>query len=411
MIETIIQAIVSRDQKANSSNPSLFFKNTYGMMYIANVTVMLPIIYVFVFTWTPEHMFDSIYKGPGLKNLSVGNVVSKNLRDRILELLSSFQGERIPQSYIHRALGASKSRVSEILSELERDGLIKRYKIGRTSFIHVYKGIKERENIIGPRTLRIGIVYSSEYLFLGFLSKKFRDNGLDPRVIVYDDGLDVIKAIAHGEIDLGLSPLVGQLYLYPVYRSYRILARGMSGGFKALYREGLDVVYSTRLSTMDYVRYTLSKDNVIGYSKTMYYSSPSQLLNKALKTGGYVITWHPLYRVLVEKEFREIEVYENNALNGVCCSLAVSNIVPPSLRSSVVELYENALSDYSKNPDKFLEYYSAITGINTSVLKTAINDYKVSQSDQNMYINEILSMFTAKVLDKDIYKDVFIEDT
>ncbi|MEM1606243.1 MAG: hypothetical protein QXW41_08380 [Fervidicoccaceae archaeon] len=81
---------------------------------------MLPIIYVFVFTWTPEHMFDSIYKGPGLKSLSVGNVISKNLRDRILELLSSFQGERIPQSYIHRALGASKSRVSEILSELER---------------------------------------------------------------------------------------------------------------------------------------------------------------------------------------------------------------------------------------------------------------------------------------------------
>lgn len=44
-------------------------------------------------------------------------------------------------------------------------------------------------------------------------------------------------------------------------------------------------------------------------------------------------------------------------------------------------------------------------------MKTFINDYKVPQSDQNMYINEILSMFTAKVLDKDIYKDVFVEDT
>jgi predicted transcriptional regulator len=70
--------------------------------------------------------------------------MSSGIRDRIIEILREHQGSHIPQAYIHRALGVSKSRVSEILSELEREGLISRISIGRSKVIYIYPGLSER---------------------------------------------------------------------------------------------------------------------------------------------------------------------------------------------------------------------------------------------------------------------------
>lgn len=46
---------------------------------------------------------------------------------------------------------------------------------------------------------------------------------------MYRDGLEATIALAKNAVDLALSPLVGQLYMYPVYRTYRIILAGLKG--------------------------------------------------------------------------------------------------------------------------------------------------------------------------------------
>lgn len=52
------------------------------------------------------------------------------VREKLLEALRMSAGELVPQSYLHKSLKISRSRVSEILDELEREGLISRVKVG-----------------------------------------------------------------------------------------------------------------------------------------------------------------------------------------------------------------------------------------------------------------------------------------
>ncbi|MEM1858107.1 MAG: MarR family transcriptional regulator, partial [Desulfurococcaceae archaeon] len=98
--------------------------------------------------------------------------MKSRVRERVIELLSEFEGKYIPQSYIHRSLKVSKSRVSEVLRELEKEGLIQRVSVGRVNIVHImpgaFRGAIERAK---ARELKLGIVYSSEYLFLGFFVK------------------------------------------------------------------------------------------------------------------------------------------------------------------------------------------------------------------------------------------------
>lgn len=329
-------------------------------------------------------------------------MVWKGLREKLIELLSEMEGREVPQSYLHRALGASKSRISEILSELEREGLLERRSVGRSKLIYVREGAFKRAEGAKRRAIRIGIVYSSEYAFLGYFRERLRELGLELEVKVYGDGLEVVDALGRGLIDLGLSPLVGQLYMYPVYRSYKIIAGGMGGGYRILYREGEDVVYSSLLSTMDYVRYSSAKSGIIPTSNTRYYHSPEELLIMAAKGGGYVVTWNPLYKQLVKKGFRVVHEPDKADLH-VCCSLAAANHLPRELVYALRDAYVRSLQDYERDPERYVEYYSVVTGIPAVIVKGVIDDYSPRLEISAKYVNDILSGAPFSVPEKRVY--------
>jgi len=327
------------------------------------------------------------------------------VRDRIIELISEFEGKYIPQSYIHRSLGVSKSRVSEVLSELEKEGLIQRHSIGRVNIVYVkpgaFKSVAERRRV---NKLKLGIVYSSEYLFLGFFVKNLQKLGLNVDVVVFNDGFETTRHLAEGLIDIALSPLVGQLYLYPAYRTYRVMSSGgMEGGFRVLYKPGdRGVVLSSMISTMDYVRYLVIKSGLVDASSTYYYRSPSELL--LTKKRGYIITWHPVYLKLVKAGYKTILSHEDLPVN-FCCSLAISNAVGEDLVKTVSEAFSSALDNYKKNPGGLLEYYSSLTGIDVSILKSAIPEYNVVNEMTSGQVEKIISAFAPVVPDKSVYAE------
>jgi len=320
---------------------------------------------------------------------------------RVLELLKNYQGSYIPQSHIHRALRASKSRVSEILCELESEGLITRVIIGKSKIIYVNPGIFEKYVETQHRVLKIGIVYSSEYLFIGGLVKRLRKRGFNVEILVYRDGLRAARALAEGAVHIALSPLVGQLYFYPTYRTYRVILAGLQGGFRVVYKKGSSSVYSSMISTMDYIRhYTLSK-GLIDAPSTVYYSDPSNL-QLARREGGFVITWHPLYLELEKWSFKTL--YTPSDLDvEFCCTLGVSNTITQREYTILKKTYLEALEDYSSRPSRYLDYYSAITGIDISTLKSAIREYAVSSDLSLKTINRILYAYTPTLPSREVY--------
>lgn len=314
----------------------------------------------------------------------------QSVKERIIRLLKSVQGKPIPQSYVYRAVNASKSRVSEVLSELEKEGLIYRYSIGRSKIIYVNESAlteKREEPSSTTRTLKLGIVYSSEYLFLGYFVKNLLRYGINVEVVVFGDGLEATKMLANGGIDLALSPLVGQLYLYPTYRTYRIVLNGLYGGFRVLYKPGESAVYSSMISTMDYIRYYIVKNKLIDARETRYFRNKSDVRALARK-GGYFVLWHPLYKELENAGFKPVLGPEDVQVN-FCCTLAISNTVGEKLFKIVKKVYSESIAKYTKNPERYIEYYSAIVGINSSLLKSATKEYRPLESGSRI-INKVV---------------------
>ncbi len=330
-----------------------------------------------------------------------------SVKRRLLEFLKSYQGSYIPQSHIHRALGVSKSRVSEILRELELEGLIARTTIGRSKVVYVKPGLSERHAELDHKSLRVGIVYSSEYLFLGGFVKRLAKRGFRVEVLVYRDGLKATRALAEGEVHAALSPLVGQLYLYPTYRTYRVVLGGLSGGFRVLYREGSSRVYSTMISTMDYARWRALSRGLIEASHTVYYSDPSTLALLA-SSGGYVVTWHPVYLELEKRGFRAL--YTPGDLEvEFCCVLGVSNTLSRRELGVVVKAYYESLEEYSRSPDKYLDYYSATTGIDVSVLRSAVREYRVQRELGARVVDRVLQGYAPSVPSREVYYEATLQ--
>lgn len=332
--------------------------------------------------------------------------MSQNVKERIIKLLHNYQGQFIPQSFIHRVIGVSKSRVSEVLSELEREGLISRSKVGNVKIVYVNQGLSAEHPERSIKQLKLGVTYSSEYLFLGGFVKKMKQKGINVEVVIFKDGLEATRSLANGSVDLALSPLISQLYVLPAYRTYRVVVAGLKGGFRVLYRGDAGTVYSSMISTMDYLRSIIIAKGLINADRTVYYHGADQML-RISRGGGYVVTWHPLYKRLIDQGFKV--VYGPRDIDiGFCCALGVSNTLGLRTQQLLKKLYIESIEEYEKNPDRYVEYYSLITGIDNSTLKDALSDYTVADNDGPRTVNRILSELKISIPSPSVYQG-FIE--
>lgn len=334
--------------------------------------------------------------------------MKSTIRERVVELLKKFQDSSIPQSYLHRALGVSKSRISEILQELEREGLITRVSVGRSNIIHVRAGLSESHVEADKKRLKLALVYSSEYLFLGYFSKRLFNHGITLEVVVTRDGLAASKMVAEGLADLALSPLVGQLYLYPTYRTFKIVLGSLRGGYRVMHKPGRRIIYSSMISTMDYIRRSTLDKGLIDVVSTRYFSDPGEA-RTAVKRGGYVVVWHPVYKQLEAEGLKQVLTPDELDVD-FCCTLAVSKSLNNRTYELVKKAYLSSLDDYRRNPEKHIDYYSALTGIDATVLRDAIKEYKVSEVISRKTVERIVSSFAPRVPSGNVYAEAVEEE-
>ncbi len=298
-----------------------------------------------------------------------------NVRDRILRLLEDIPGG-VMQSYIHRALGVSKSRVSEIVRMLEDEGLVVRIRVGSQYLVRLSSSPSTVKPPKGK--IRLGLVWSSEYPFITPFAKLLeRRLGIRLVVRVYPSAIEATQALLRGEVELALSPLVTQFYSSMISGGeVRILGGGAYGGGVVLERsEAWGGIASSRLSTMDLCRAMALKEGIIEEGQARYFDEPWEAVRlAALGKPRYIVAWHPLFVKLYRYGYKPLVGCDELGAK-YCCTLASTTRVPRSLLEKISAVYSEAISEFKRKPYTWIEWYSAEVGIPSDLVKDGLKYY------------------------------------
>jgi len=288
-------------------------------------------------------------------------------KDKILSILQEYN--EIYQTDLVKISGISKSRVSEILAELEKEGLIKKVKVlGRH-----YKIVPIRNKII-----KIGIIRAAEYPFIVPLYKRLLQKNYIPKIIVFEDGLDLTKALALGEIDIGVSPIITQAIFSKIF-DIKILTSYTKGGSGII---GFDtqLIGSTAISSMEIFTISRFHNAVI---KT--YKTPIKLI-EALerKEVNSIAIWEPYFTILSRKGYKVFHKF--NEIN--CCSIAINtrNVDEDFISKEI----EESFTEFKSNQERWIEDYANLINFDINLLKESIKNYKFdSDFNLNYYITSL----------------------
>ncbi len=301
--------------------------------------------------------------------------MKKSVRMRILELLKEHR-EGLRQADIVRALGVSRSYVSEVIRGLVKAGVVKRViESGIVKYVLVRESVFEEKC---PKILKLGIVWSSEYPFITYLCKYLRrESNILLETIVYSNALDATWDLVLNKVDLVLSPMVTQFLYASLTRNIVIIGGGASGGAGFYMNRDckLEIGVSSKISTMDLLlSYGLKEIGVSGYRKVYGLSGEEIFMAIASGRARYAALWEPLASRLERMGFKKLYTLDDLGLPH-CCTLAVSNRVSRDYRELVSRLYRLAIEEFTRKPEPALEWYSLKTGIPLTLLRDSIREY------------------------------------
>ena len=282
----------------------------------------------------------------------------------ILELIKKY-GE-LRQSDLVNLSGLSKSRISEILSDLEKKGLIERKKLAGRNLI---------VKLSSKKFLTLGIIKAAEYPFIIPFIKMLRDRGYYVEVKVYNNGLDVTKDLAFGKLDLAFSPVITQVIFQKIFNNFKIVAGGAKGGGAVIGESHCNTIASTALSSMELWSLLYDPNATL-----IEFSSPDDIVT-ALERGEVkkASIWEPYVTILSNKGFKVVHRFE--PLH--CCTLAVRDGIDAEF---IKRVYEDAFTTFISQKDRWIQDYSTIVGIDYPILKKASENYVF---DSYLDMNEI----------------------
>ncbi|BBD72535.1 MarR family transcriptional regulator [Sulfodiicoccus acidiphilus] len=268
-------------------------------------------------------------------------------RDRLLDVLSKLIDVR--QTDLPRLAGLSKSRVSEVLKELEKEGRVVRA-----------KGPGNTRRVRLAKVLRIGIIRAAEYPFVLPFIKILKEKGLLADLRFYRNGVELTLDLALGKLEVGFSPYITQLILSTVFPNIKLVAGAAHGG-GALVGRG-DPIGSTSLSSMELWTFLAGKEAVIP-------AKSAEELERMLLTGtvGAVALWEPFVTKLKRMGYT-VEPFELMP----CCTMAVSSTVDSD---DVKKIYEKAMDSFKSSKERWLSPYAEVLGEDYSLIAEAVSNY------------------------------------
>ncbi|ADC66149.1 conserved hypothetical protein [Ferroglobus placidus DSM 10642] len=273
--------------------------------------------------------------------------------EKILDELRKSKERGLLQSELVRRIGASKSTVSDVLSELEGKGIVVREKEAGKS-LRVWLAEFYPKPIKGK--LKLGILKSSEY---ACLLSRFR--GI---VRVYNNAMDLTRDLVLGRIDLAASPFVTQVMFGVMMKNIRIVRGVAYNGSGVVFGDEKNGIFgSSELSAME-IMLRLVKDE-IGLKKFRYFSSPEEMISSLKYLNGIGI-WEPYFSSLD----RDKVFFKDIIGDHPCCTLAV-NVESFEENKSLIKDF---LADYDKakpNAEKLAE----ICGFSKEDVEKSLKSY------------------------------------
>ncbi|AGK60255.1 putative transcriptional regulator [Archaeoglobus sulfaticallidus PM70-1] len=236
--------------------------------------------------------------------------------ERIIRLLEEVGEKGILQSEIPSILDLSKSTVSEILSNLESKRKIVREQVSSRSY-RVWS-VKMYPNPV-EGILRVGVLKSTEY---AYLIKSALDCGMIVRV--FDDAIELTKALSQGRVDLAGSPLLTQVLMGILMKNIRIVSAIAQNGSGIAIKALRNAIFgASEMSTMDRnLRRYMDKKDISG--RVIYFKSPEKMIESFEKCqiDGIAI-WEPYLTILAKKGY-DVEYFNECLGDFLCCTLAVN---------------------------------------------------------------------------------------
>jgi Predicted transcriptional regulator len=270
------------------------------------------------------------------------------LADKILEFLST--GEKT-QVEISRALGLSRSRTSEILSELEIQGKIIRRKISERT---IEVKINRDSNLI------VGILPSSEYVYL---IEAIEDLGLNYILKIFNNSLEGFKELILGQIDILASPLVSGYIFFLLDERIKPIMGIARGGGGIIKKSDRGILGTTPFSKMD----RLSRQKK-GF-QIVYYKGIEELLEAYGKGKVDAISiWEPYLTLYGGKP-------ENN--HETCCAL-FGNVLNDLKEKLIIKYVE--LTESNSKPERGIKVISEKLGFEPKIIEKSLKSYEFDHS-------------------------------
>ncbi len=274
--------------------------------------------------------------------------------ERIINCLKSSKHEGILQSELSSKLNLSKSTISEILSFLERKGVVVREIEAGKSFrlwLSEYYP-KPRKGI-----LKLGILKASEYACILDV--------FDGIVRVYDNTIDLTRDLTLSRVDLGASPFITQLMFGIMMKNIKIIRLVAMNGSGIVFGDKKNGVFGTSEMSVMEINLKAVRDR-FNIRKFEYFSSPESMINSLPFLEGIAI-WEPYISSIDRKK-----IYFNEILGDhPCCSLAI-NIESFKVNKDLIKEFIDMLDNAKPN----IKRVSDLLGFDEKVVEESIKSYK-----------------------------------
>ena len=282
------------------------------------------------------------------------------------------------QSDLVRATGFSRATMSDVLSSLERRRMVRRSKEGRNSKVVYVAG---RHG--GGRTLMLGFTRAAEYPFLVLLRRMLKDDGVELRFRVYENGVGVARDLSSQRIDIGVAPLVTLFMMHSLDGPFKIIGPAGSGGSSVLEspksgssrRGGLRAV-CTKMSTMEMlIRSAENHHDIPEIRKLTYARCPSEI-ERALMSGSADMCsiWEPYATMLEARGAKRIVRYSELS-DHVCCAAAAGNHLGDRLLSKLFTRYDASMDAFRRDRESYTTAYAALSGLDSSTVRRVSAEY------------------------------------
>lgn len=295
----------------------------------------------------------------------------KGVKEKVITLIK--EQRELFQSELVKATGFSKSRISEVIAQLEREGMIVRTNIGRNSRITL-RTVKSRDR----NRIRLGFTRAAEYPFLIALRSILRKKSYELEFVVRENGIDVMTDLLFARIDVAVAPVLTQFIFHSIGTPMKIVGPAGAGGSSLLARKNPPSearVISTKLSTMELLLRSCLNSCLFYSKETVYARSPEEIVDSMLKKRvDAACVWEPYATYLESHGFRRIARY-SEIDDHICCILSARSDLPTEKLGMLKEGLVESIEFFLKEPWRYTEPYSLITGYPVKYVVSSLKEY------------------------------------